>query len=158
MMYTLIFWIVAIALVIYAPHLTMPVVRKFSGAGFLTGALGALGGFSTSSGQPGSSSKKADTSLIGALLNRFNLVLPAICCVALLALALLLTKFEVYLATHVHIQLQAWNLAGLTAGDRSLKAHACVFLGAAIVASVLRERCHQHQHFLVATACIAPCA
>jgi hypothetical protein len=134
MMYTLVFWIVAMAIVIYAPHLTMPLVRRFSGAGFLTGALGALGGFSTSSGQTGSSSKKADTSFIGSFLNRFGLVLPAVCCVALLALALLLAKFEVYLAVHVHTQLQAWNLAGLTAGNSSLKAHTCVFLGAAIVA------------------------
>lgn len=134
MMYTLVFWVVAMAIVIYAPHLTIPAVRKFSGAGFLTGALGALGGFSTSSGQGASTTKKSDTSLLGGFLNRFGLLLPAICCVALLALAMLLAKFEVYLATSVHAHLQGWGLAGLTPGDRSLKAHICVFLGAGIVA------------------------
>ncbi|HZL27826.1 MAG TPA: hypothetical protein VFC39_14970 [Acidobacteriaceae bacterium] len=136
MMYTLIFWVVAMGIVIYAPQflVTKLAIGKFSGAGFLTGALGALGGFSTSSGQSGSTTKKADTSFISSFLNRFGLVLPAVCCLALLALALLLAKFEVYLAIVVHAQLQAWRLAGLTAGDRSLKAHICVFIGTGIVA------------------------
>ncbi len=136
MMYTLVFWVVAMAIVIYAPHMTIPAVRKFSSAGFLTGALGALGGFSTSSGQSGSSTKKADDSLLGSFLNRFNLVLPAICCAALAALALLLARFEVYLAIFTHAHLRTWHLAGLTAGDRSLKAHVCVFVGSGIVALI----------------------
>jgi len=138
MMYTLIFWVVSMAIVIYAPQIftTIPALGRFTGAGFLTGALGALGGFSTSSGQPGSTTKKADTSLLASFLNRFNLVLPAICCVALLAMALLLAKFEGYLARVVYAQLQDWHLAAAAAipGNRSLKAHICVFIGTALVA------------------------
>jgi len=136
MMYTLVFWIVAMGIVIYAPQflVTKLAIGRFSGVGFLTGSLGALGGFSTSSGQGASSTKKADTNLLGTFLTRFSLVLPAICCGALLALALLLAKFEVYLATAVHYQLQAWHLAGPALGDRSLKAHICVFIGTGIVA------------------------
>jgi hypothetical protein len=135
MMYTLVFWFVSMGIVIYAPQIftTMPALGKFSSAGLLTGILGALGGFTTSSGQGGSSNKKADFGVVGNFLNRFGLLLPAICCAALLALALLIAKFEVYLATVVHYQLHVWNLAGPSLGDRSLKAHLCVFIGVGII-------------------------
>lgn len=125
MMSTLALWTIAQAVVIYAPHIFRQTISvgKLSSAGFITGLLGAMGGFGSANGA-GGEGKKADLGAVAKFLNRFALLLPALCCAALLVLALLIANFEIWLA----------EKAG--SDVHSLRAHVFICLGAAIIALV----------------------
>lgn len=103
MMYSLAWWVISQAVVIYAPEILTHhwSLGKLTGAGLISGLLGALGGFSTSGTVEGNSGKKADVSVIGAFLNRFGLIVPTICAIAILVMVLLIAIFESYLADFV---------------------------------------------------------
>ena len=100
MMCVLIGWTFAQAIVIYTPQIFSQSLTfgRLSSAGLLTGLLGALGGFGTSGIGAGNNPKKANTSWLGGFLNRFGLIVPGLCFIALLVIVLLVTDFEITLA------------------------------------------------------------
>jgi hypothetical protein len=102
MMFVLVGWVLFQAIVIYAPTVFSQSLSmgKLSGAGLLTGLLGAFGGFSTTGRLGfGSSPKKTYASNIGMFLDKFGLIVPGICFIAMLVLMLLLANFEAILAS-----------------------------------------------------------
>jgi hypothetical protein len=123
MMFVLVEWILFQAIVIYAPVIFSQslTLGKLSGAGLLTGLLGAFGGFSTTGRLGfGSSPKKTYASNIGMLLDKFGLVVPGICFIAMLVLMLLIANFETILASQFP-------------GVDSLRGHIWIWLASLVV-------------------------
>ena len=122
----LIGWILSQAIVIYTPLIFSQAltIGRLSSAGLLTGLLGALGGFGTSGINTGNNAKKANTSALGNFLNRFSLIVPAICFVALLAIALLVTDFEIALAQKL-------------GGNHGVRGHFWIWCGSLILGLLL---------------------
>jgi len=96
MLSTLGAWLVAEALVIYAPTMIHWVAAASAGA--LAGLAGALGGASTAGGIGAAGVKSADVSKLGKFLNKFDLLVPALCAFALLILGALMAVLEMWLA------------------------------------------------------------
>jgi hypothetical protein len=125
MLSTLAAWLVAESLVIYAPSLLNSLhqfaVAKIASIGILSGFAGALGGASTAGGVGASSVKNADVSKLGKFLNRFGLLVPTLCALALLILGALTVLLEGKIVS-------AWGHPSNAAGT-----HALVCVTAAVV-------------------------
>jgi hypothetical protein len=138
MMSVLGFWIVAEAIAMYAPTLQTSIhtlnPMTISTAGLLTGLVGAFGGASTAGGIGAAGSKKADVSALGRFLNRFNLIVPTLCALALLALALLVSDFEFRLAG---LPVRPMSLFGLPGNPMSVLAHLKIFVAVAFVGLIV---------------------
>jgi len=124
MLSTLAAWLVAEGIVIYAPDMIQAVgkytVAGLASVGLLSGLAGALGGASTAGGVGASGVKSADITKLGKLLNKFDLLVPALCALALLILGALMAVLE------------AW-LAQVFKGARSTKVHLLICLVSALV-------------------------
>jgi Patatin-like phospholipase len=118
MLSTLGAWLVAEALVIYAP--TMVHWIAAGSAGVVAGLGGALGGASTAGGVGAAGVKSADVSKLGKFLNKFDMVVPALCAVALLILGAFVAVLERWLS----------NTFG---GSMDTEVHLKIFLLAALV-------------------------
>ena len=92
MLSTLGAWLVAEALVIYAPTM----VHWLAAAS--AGALAGLAGASTAGGVGAAGVKSADVSKLGKFLNKFDLLVPVLCAVALLILGAFMAVLEMWLA------------------------------------------------------------
>ncbi len=115
-------FVAAEAVVVIAPSM-MDFVHKSKVAalaGLVAGLTGALGGASTAGGLGAASLKKGDVSKIGQVLNKFDLLVPALCSLALLVLGLLVAVLELRMASSMN-------------GTESTRVHLEIFLVAAIV-------------------------
>jgi hypothetical protein len=97
MLGVLIAWIVAETMVVHASGIVADLSRIVK-TGIIAGLIGAFGGASTAGGIGAAGAKSADVSKVGKLLNKFNLIVPAFCAVALLMLGLLMTVLENWIA------------------------------------------------------------
>jgi hypothetical protein len=124
MLSTLAAWLVAEGIVIYAPDMILSVhryaVAMLTSVGLLSGFVGALGGASTAGGVGASAVKSADITKLGKWLNKFDLLVPALCTLALLILGALMALLEMWLALEFK-------------GARSTKVHSLIFLGSALI-------------------------
>lgn len=122
MMFVLAGWIFFHAAVTYAPILLSHSisVQKLSGAGLLTGLLGAFGGYSTTGRGLFGNAKKRYASTAGSLLNSAGVIVPFVCFAALVALVLLLANFEAALARQFP-------------GIDSLRGHFLIWVGSLVI-------------------------
>jgi hypothetical protein len=122
MLGVLIAWVVAETMVVHASRIVTnmaSIVKAAASTGVIAGLLGAFGGASTAGGIGAAGAKSADVSKVGKLLNKFNLIVPAFCAVALLMLGLLMTVLENWIAakslsaeaTWVHFEIFACAFA-----------------------------------------------
>ena len=93
MLGVLIAWIVAETMVVHASSIVANLSR-IAKTGIAAGLIGAFGGASTAGGIGAAGAKNADVSKFGKLLNKFSLIVPAFCAVALLMLVVLMTVLE----------------------------------------------------------------
>ena len=108
-------WIAGLGMVIIAPRLTSSLSRGIglAFAALATGLTGALGGASTAGGIGAAAGKTANLTKTGQFLNKHNLLVPALCSVALLILGAFLADLEQWIAsafgsgeaTHVHFSI-----------------------------------------------------
>lgn len=101
MMAVLMVWIVGEGLVILAPQLTHAASKTVTGLVALTaGLFGALGGASTAGGLGAAAAKSANVSKLGRVLNKYGLLVPMVCGLALLIFAVLIANLEQWIANH----------------------------------------------------------
>jgi hypothetical protein len=102
MLGVLIAWVIAETMVVHASGIVANIpriVKAAASTGIIAGLIGAFGGASTAGGIGATGAKNADVSKVGKLLNKFNLIVPAFCAVALLMLGLLMTVLENWIAS-----------------------------------------------------------
>jgi hypothetical protein len=124
MLSTLAAWLVAEGIVIYAPDMIHGLhtiaAAALASVGLLSGFAGALGGASTAGGVGATGVKSADVTKLGKWLNKFDLLVPALCALALLVLGALMSLLEAWLALQFK-------------GARSTKVHLLICLGSAVI-------------------------